>query len=70
MLFLSASSLINESNINNQYKLYKQLINDPVIRFRVMTKYNLDYGKVINRDSIKSLIDVRNDINTVLKALH
>ena len=55
---------------NNQYKLYKQLINDPVIRFRVMTKYNLDYGKVINRDSIKSLIDVRNDINTVLKALH
>ena len=69
LLFLSANELIYESKVNNQHKLYNQLINDPVIRFGVREKYNLEYGKVIARNSVKNLADVRDDINTVLKAI-
>ncbi len=69
LLFLSANELIYESKVNNQHKLYNQLINDPVIRFGVRGKYNLEDGKVIERNSVKNLADVRDDINTVLKAI-
>jgi len=70
LLFLSANEIIYESNVNNQHKLYDQLINDPVIRFGVRGKYNVEDEKVIERNSVKNLVDIRKEINTVMKAIH
>jgi len=70
LLFLSANELIYESKVNNQHKLFNQLINDPVIRFGVGGKYNLKDGKVIGKNSVRNLTDVRDDITTILKAIY
>ena len=70
LLFLNANELIYESKVNNQHKLYNQLINNPVIRFGVRGKYNLEDGRVIGRNSVNDLTDVRDDITTVLKAIY
>lgn len=70
LLFLSANELIYESKVNNQHKLFNQLINDPVIRFGVRGKYNLKDGKAIGKNSVRKLTDVRDDINIILEAIY
>ncbi len=70
LLFLSASGLIMFSNDNYMYKLSDQLKNDPIIRFKIMAKYDLEDGKIIGRRCLKDLVNVKDDINAVLKAIH
>lgn len=70
LLFLSAHGLIMYAYNNQIDKLYDELINDPIIRFQVNTKFELKDGKVIGRDGVKDLIVVKDDINTVIKAIH
>jgi len=70
MLFLSAHGLIMFAYNNQIDKLYDELINDPIIRFKIRAKYDLKDGKVIGRDGVKDLIVVKDDINTVIKAIH
>jgi hypothetical protein len=70
LVFLSAHSLIMFAYNNQMDKLYEELLNDPIIRFKIVAKYNLEDGKVIGRNSVKDLTNVKDDINTILKAIH
>jgi hypothetical protein len=70
LLFLSAHGLIMFAYNNQIDKLYDELINDPIISFKIRAKYDLKDGKVIGRDGVKDLIVVKDDINTVIKAIH
>lgn len=70
LLFLSAHGLIMYAYNNQIDKLYDELINDPIIRFKIRATFDLEDGKVIGRDGVKDLVKVKNDINTVLKAIN
>lgn len=70
LLFLSAHGLIMFAYNNQIDKLYDELINDPIISFKIRAKYDLKDGRVIRRDNAKDLVDVKDDINTVIRAIH
>jgi hypothetical protein len=69
LLFLSANGLIQMANYSHMYKLYDQLINDPIIRFKINAKYDMKNEKITGRNGVKNLADVRDDINTVMKII-
>lgn len=69
LLFLSANLLILNANNNKMYDLFNQLINDPIVRFEIFRKYNLKDRKIIGRSGVKSLSDVKEDINKVIKVI-
>lgn len=68
-LFLSANGLLRMSNDSHMQKLYEKLINDPIIRFKITAKYDIENGKIIGRNGVKNLAEVKDDINTVMKAI-
>ena len=70
LLFLSAHGLIMFAYNSQKDKLYDEIINDPIIRFKIKAKFGLKDGKLIGRDGVKDLVKVKNDINTVLKAIN
>ncbi len=69
LLFLSANGLIRMANDSHMHKLYEQLITDPIIRFEVTAKYDIENGKIIGRNGVKNLSEVKDDISTVMKAI-
>ncbi len=70
LFFLTASGLIEYADNNRMNDLYEELINNPVIRFKIISKYELKDAKVFNRDVHIDMTDVRRDINTVINVLH
>jgi hypothetical protein len=69
LLFLSANSIIRMANDNNYNHLYNQLINDSIIRFKIIAKYRIEDGNLIGRDGIKDFNNVKADINTANNAI-
>ncbi len=70
LLFLSASSLITFAANNNMRDLYDYLINDSVVKFKIGAKYDIRDGKISNKARERNLPEVRDEIRTVVTALH
>ncbi len=69
LFFLTADQLIIYANYNEMFDLFDRLINDPTIRFRIFTKYDLKDDQLITKYKFIDLSVVEDDVNTVMKAI-
>ncbi|MBZ0200295.1 MAG: hypothetical protein K8H86_10535, partial [Ignavibacteriaceae bacterium] len=64
LLFLSASRLIAETKINQQVEEYRKLVDNPIVKFKILSKYEVKNGNIVDRrgsymtmENIKKVID-------------
>jgi len=69
LLFLGASSLITFASDNNMRDLYNHLINDPMISFELLAKYDIKSGAVFFKGRKESPSNVQEDVTTILNVI-